>query len=573
ALASAKDTRTFAVNHFYGNGPLVEGRMDPLVSPGAASGHVHTIQGGSNFALTLGDTTLLQSTCTSSLVKDDKSDYWTPKLYFQDPTNYSFISVPMFYMNVYYFFEATDDVIKAFEPGHRMLIGDPTLRTPPATGGVSITDTNAGTPQPVQWTCPRSNTDVPTYPPNSDGLHGVGIGDPNNKAAGVGFPDQNCDGFASPLRADIHFPSCYHPAAGLDNYKQNMQFPSSKGTTGGKQNCPPGWVHTPHIFYEVYWNTPLFKDLWTPGQGKQPFVLANGDPTGYSLHADFISGWNPATLQQIIDNCNAGDAGMDKCPGLMGGLNDPSTSCNIKSAIPEVIGDVLDKLPGNNPVTGWGVTAAPPAAPSGPAASSSPAAPQATPTVPASKGSSSAGSTPPVAPPAVPSVPASKGSPSAASPASSDPAAPADPRNMTTSAASSPSGATTSAASPSSSGTSAPNGMAPGWKSIGCYSDIRYERVLSGITFADLGNGKVTSTGCVAYCDGKGFRLAGTEFGGQCFCGNALVNSTLQPDSSCDMKCEGDASQICGGGLTLSVYSKNGIPRRHRRSNARVHAH
>ena len=28
--------------------------------------------------------------------------YWTPKLYFQDPTNGSFTDVPLFYMNVYY---------------------------------------------------------------------------------------------------------------------------------------------------------------------------------------------------------------------------------------------------------------------------------------------------------------------------------------------------------------------------------------------------------------------------------------------------------------------------------------
>jgi len=27
---------------------------------------------------------------------------------------------------------------------------------------------------------------------------------------------------------------------------------------------------------------------WKQGQGTQPFVLANGDPTGYSLHADFV---------------------------------------------------------------------------------------------------------------------------------------------------------------------------------------------------------------------------------------------------------------------------------------------
>ncbi len=109
--------------------------------------------------------------------------------------------------------------------------------------------------------------------------------DPGNGGSGTGFPDKNCDGYASPLRADIHLPSCYNPAKGVQNYKENMDYP-----TNGK--CPSGWKHVPHMFYEVYWNTPKFQDRWTPGQGKQPFVLANGDPTGYSLHADFINGWN-----------------------------------------------------------------------------------------------------------------------------------------------------------------------------------------------------------------------------------------------------------------------------------------
>ena len=167
-------------------------------------------------------------------------------------------------------FEPTDDEIVAFQPGHRMVVGNVSARSPPATGGSSILDTAQGTPQPVQWTCPRATTTEPLYPVGSTGTNGVGIQDPNNAGAGVGFPDQNCDGTYSPLRADIHFPSCYNPAAGLDNYKENMVFPSSAGTTGGKANCPAGWVHTPHLFYEVYWNTPAFVDQWTQGQGKQP---------------------------------------------------------------------------------------------------------------------------------------------------------------------------------------------------------------------------------------------------------------------------------------------------------------
>lgn len=101
--ASAQKTgRTFAVNHFYGNGPLTVGRMDPIVSPGGPSGHHHTIQGGSNFALTMTDTQLLSSSCTSALVKNDNSNYWTPSLFFQDPQTGEFTPVPMFYMNVYY---------------------------------------------------------------------------------------------------------------------------------------------------------------------------------------------------------------------------------------------------------------------------------------------------------------------------------------------------------------------------------------------------------------------------------------------------------------------------------------
>jgi hypothetical protein len=170
-----------------------------------------------------------------------------------------------------------------------MFSGNTELRTPPATGGKQVLDPAQGTIQPVQFTCPRSNYNTPSYPSNSDGMHGVGIQDPNNKGAGVGFPDMNCDGYASPLRADIHFPSCYNTTASLEDYKNNMAWPSSAGASAGRQNCPAGYIHVPHIFYEIYWNTPLFVNRWTQGQSKQPFVLSNGDNTGYSMHGDFVS--------------------------------------------------------------------------------------------------------------------------------------------------------------------------------------------------------------------------------------------------------------------------------------------
>jgi hypothetical protein len=102
SASAAQAGRTFAVNHFYGKGPLTVGRADPIISPGVPSSHHHTIQGGSAFALSMTDDQLLSSTCTSSLVKNDKSNYWYPSLFFQDPTDGSFTPVPLFYMNVYY---------------------------------------------------------------------------------------------------------------------------------------------------------------------------------------------------------------------------------------------------------------------------------------------------------------------------------------------------------------------------------------------------------------------------------------------------------------------------------------
>jgi len=79
-------------------------RMDPIMNPGQVSGHVHTLHGGGSMlslSMTAPDDThmtdlllladfgfnttsydLLESTCTSCEITQDKSAYWTPPLYF-----------------------------------------------------------------------------------------------------------------------------------------------------------------------------------------------------------------------------------------------------------------------------------------------------------------------------------------------------------------------------------------------------------------------------------------------------------------------------------------------------------
>jgi hypothetical protein len=389
----------------------------------------------------------------------------------------------------------------------------------------------------------------------------AGMPDPNNKGEGVGFPDMNCDGYASPLRADIHFPSCYNPQAGLTNYKENMVYPSDNGK--GKSDCPKGYVHVPHLFLEVYWNTPLFKDRWEQGKGQQPFVLSNGDATGYSSHADFMAGWDEPLLQHIIDTCDAGSGGMDKCPGLTYGLN--SGECTIKSPIDEVVGGVLDLLPGNNAVTGWayggmgsnGGGDQPQPSKSQSAGAENP--PKSTSSKPAGADNTVKPSTTPVQdnkptstskiPDATPTSKLETGGVPPTLP--SQPSA-CSPKTVTvhetvTVTASAP-GATNQPSSKS-------NNTAGGFTYAGCFKDNN-DRALNGAVRPNLG--PMTNEKCVTHCKSAGFALAGTEYGGQCYCGNELVGSQKLDDSACKVACEGDNTATCGGGWALSVYSKDG---------------
>lgn len=93
--------RTFAVLRFRDNS-LTSVRVDPIVNEGQPSGHVHIVQGGNAFAMTMDDDTPSKSTCTSAQINNDLSNYWTPSLYFKDPNTGELEAVEMFYQNVYY---------------------------------------------------------------------------------------------------------------------------------------------------------------------------------------------------------------------------------------------------------------------------------------------------------------------------------------------------------------------------------------------------------------------------------------------------------------------------------------
>jgi hypothetical protein len=100
------------------------------------------------------------------------------------------------------------------------------------------------------------------------------------------------------------------------------------------------------VFYEFFFNTSNYTDY-------ENFVYSMGDPTGYGLHGDFINGWTDQDrLQQTFATCTGTD-GMNAPECTLG--ERPSAPMDLE--VPEPDEDVgkdgpLDKLPGDNPVTG-----------------------------------------------------------------------------------------------------------------------------------------------------------------------------------------------------------------------------
>jgi hypothetical protein len=85
------------------------------------------------------------------------------------------------------------------------------------------------------------------------------------------------------LRLQVFFPMCWNNKT-LDspNHQSHMAYPTR--FNGG--DCPSTHpVRLPGVFFEAFYAV----DKFPHGQGTQPFVLSNGDPTGYGFHGDFVS--------------------------------------------------------------------------------------------------------------------------------------------------------------------------------------------------------------------------------------------------------------------------------------------
>ncbi|KAF9473288.1 hypothetical protein BDN70DRAFT_965901 [Pholiota conissans] len=326
--------------------PLVQERLDPIVSPGISpSNHVHTIHGGNKFASNSTYDILRTSTCSNCLVAQARF----PKLYLRDPKTGMFEPVPdgggskflpwaQVCLLVYYQNRGNGDVsnggpgLKAFPPGLKMVSGNPARRSRKYTPGQGSQEELAE--RAIEWECLRY-TATTGY---------------NSAAAGSGgFPTTDCE---AGLNARIHFPACWDGVnLDSDNHASHTAYLSDLDNGACPSTHPVPFMK---LLYEVTWDVHSLASRWDPQKDTWPFVWGT-DPTGYSWHGDFQNGWDTDTLQNAIDKCNnpndpTGTGITEACSFLTTVNATLASQCQITPIVNEAIDGQLEKLPGCNPL-------------------------------------------------------------------------------------------------------------------------------------------------------------------------------------------------------------------------------
>jgi hypothetical protein len=264
--------------------------------------------------------TLSDADCTSCEIQDDKSAYWTALLYYEFP-NGSFVDVPQSGSVVYYIGRGTNATNAIpFPPGFRMVSGDAGARSYDNTTLTWSKNPGGGRPisDRISWACLSTTPSAET----------------------PGITNTNC---ISGLRAQVHFQSCWN---GIDLYKSDNSHVAYMSQIDNG-DCPPGYPwQLVHIFLETSYNVNAIRQV---SGGR--FVVSTGDPTGYSFHADFQSGWNQTTLTRAIASCanNPNSSGdVNECPPLLESYvrNSPQRCPTKNSTVQENVQGLLPKLPG-----------------------------------------------------------------------------------------------------------------------------------------------------------------------------------------------------------------------------------
>ncbi|KAF9055516.1 hypothetical protein BDZ89DRAFT_1125250 [Hymenopellis radicata] len=305
----------FAFFYMAANNLLTSQRLDPIMYPGIVAAHAHSIIGASNISRNMTTADLRESACTSMPIVEDKSAYWYPILYFQHRDG-TFSSVNS---SASIQFDNSSETTP-FPDNFRVIAGDSKLRSFNASSYAQLG---------VKFSCSNGYS-------NSQMTHGL----PEDTLCSHG------------LTGVIDFPSCWD-GVNLDseNHFSHTAYPS-KGPDSGICDDPAYPITFPRVVLQVDWMIAPFAAIRDQAMfPSQPYVLSNGDPTGYSYHADFYNGWDTGVLQKAIERCNCDPHGNPTCCANNGTFTlDTTQGCFVSDIVDEQVLGTIPKLTGPNPV-------------------------------------------------------------------------------------------------------------------------------------------------------------------------------------------------------------------------------
>jgi hypothetical protein len=263
-------------------GLLTDVRYDPIVSPGKVSAHVHSVYGSTAFGPTVATGDLQSAVGTTCNYPQAKSVYWAPALYFRHPLTKRYEVVPSYTFSYY---ESrgrfSDNYIRRGNKMHawplnfRVKYGDASRR-----GGV-IGQRWSGKRSDAQWMCSTGEFDNPR--------------DAKGRFPGLTKGGKVCGEW----QARMYYPECWDGES-LDSADHASHVRYLDGNAGCPASHP---IHLPTLKFQVHYNVgPIISRYG--GLKASDFVLSTGDNTGASMHSDFISGWDPEVLVDLLRGCS-----------------------------------------------------------------------------------------------------------------------------------------------------------------------------------------------------------------------------------------------------------------------------
>ncbi|NOX29328.1 MAG: DUF1996 domain-containing protein [Actinobacteria bacterium] len=232
---------------------------DPIIAPGVPGGsHLHEFIGLPGIDAFSTTQSMIDTPGTNCTVDEDRSAYWAPAA-FQDG-----VQLQTQFNKFYYRVGKVDPATIVDMPIGLKIIAGNGGATEPQARSVAYAFTSSSEGQRTEPKTQQSGTSLDLFE--------------------VG-PDDNG------IRLNINFPQCWDGVHLWLAGTAHMAYPVNVGRQ--YRECPP--TH-PVPIININYNLGYPDATGGPG-----FVLASGE--WYTMHADFVNGWDPETLRKLTDAC------------------------------------------------------------------------------------------------------------------------------------------------------------------------------------------------------------------------------------------------------------------------------